>query len=65
MDEVVGEEDETQEGEDGVKLTGTHGMDVEDVSGSGKEGFNGRALVVWAVCTSRHKPLSKVVIAGI
>jgi hypothetical protein len=46
MNEIMGQENETQESKDGVKLARTHGVDIEDVARGGEEGFNGGALIV-------------------
>ena len=42
----MGEENEAQEGKDGVELTRTHGLNVEDMTRGSEEGLNSGALVV-------------------
>ena len=44
--DIVGQEYKTQEGKYGIELARTHGLDVEDMAGLSKEGFNGRAFIV-------------------
>src|SRR5271165_3290836 len=46
VNEIMGQGYEAQEGGDGVELTGTHRLDVEGVTSTGKEGFDGGAFVV-------------------
>jgi hypothetical protein len=48
MDQVMGQKDEAQEGIDGIELARAQILDVVDLTRSGKEGFNGLALVVEA-----------------
>lgn len=42
----MSEQDKAQESINGVELTGTHGLDIEDMPRGSKEGFNGGALIV-------------------
>ena len=61
MNEIMGEKDEAQKGKDGVELTGTHRLDVEDVTRGGEKGFNGAALIVELKSTLHGKLVGRQV----
>ncbi len=46
MNEIMSEENEAQESGNRVEGSRTHRLDIEDMTGLGKKGFNGGTLVV-------------------
>src|SRR6266481_1834138 len=44
--DIMGQEDKTQESKNGIELAGTHGVDVENVTRLSKESLDGGALVI-------------------